>query len=254
MEYDDRDRFVRMAKDYDRVVPVLVPRYDFLQEEMLALARLGDRAAPRVADLGAGGGRFLERVLAAHPRATAWWVDSSEGFRSVAQRRLERFGDRVRFVLSPIEADWESQVEMPLDAVFSMSAIHHLDSAEKRALYARAAAALAPGGWLLNCDEMKGFSEESYRASLEYWVAHVHASHDRFLALDPAAAQGMLTHFARWTERNVTNFGRPKTKGDDLHDPVADQLDWFREAGLQAVDLYVKDHLWCLIGGHKGNR
>lgn len=251
MEYDDRDRFLRMAEDYDRVAPILVPRYDFLQEEMLALAELSERSAPRVADLGAGGGRFLERALAAYPKATVWWVDSSEAFRSVAQRRLERFGGRVHYVLSPIEADWESQIETPLDAVFSMSAIHHLDSAGKRCLYSRAAAVLAPGGWLCNCDEMKGFSEEGYRASLEYWVRHVAANRGRFLALDAGAADGMLQHFRRWTERNVTNFGQPKTKGDDLHDPVADQLGWLRGAGLEAVDLYVKDHLWCLIGGRR---
>ena len=43
----------------------------------------------------------------------------------------------------------------------------------------------------------------------------------------------------------------PKTKSDDLHEDYASQLDWLHEVGFAHVDLFIKYHLWCAIGGRK---
>ena len=84
-----------------------------------------------------------------------------------------RFAGRLTFIVSPLEEAWEARLGQRVQAVTSMSAIHHLERAEKRALYRRCHALLAPGGWLLNCDEMQTVSREAYLQSLHFWVRHV---------------------------------------------------------------------------------
>ena len=88
----------------------MVPGYDFLQNEVLAMIDVG--APPRFAlDLGAGSGIFLEKIMALFTNVQCLWIDYSDDFRDVAQRRLERFGSRVSFHLSRIEDPWQDELE-----------------------------------------------------------------------------------------------------------------------------------------------
>ncbi len=251
MDASDRERFVRMAEDYDQMAPLLVPKYEWLQQQMLELAGIAAMEEPAVVDLGGGSGRFIERVLEANAGATCTWVDSSEAFLAVARRRLDRYGSRVRYIVSKLEADWGSQVDGPADAICSMSAIHHLERAEKRELYARCRELLKPGGWFINTDEMKSLDQAAYRATLLFWARYV----DEQMAKVPAEladhARNWRAHFENWKLRNIDGIDQPKTKGDDLHDPVLDQVQWLREVGYADVDLYVKYQLWCMIGGRR---
>ncbi len=254
METDDKQRFAHMAEDYDRMAPFLVPMYDFLQQEIIRLAGLTAISRPCVIDLGAGSGRLLENALAVCPQARCYWIDSSEGFLAVASRRLARYGKQATFILSPMEADWTRQIDRPANCIFSMSAIHHLERHEKKALYARCFDLLAPSGWFINADEMKTLDEGAYRASLDFWVRHIEAQAAR---IPPALADNCRRwcgHFEGWKRRNIERIDQPKTKGDDLHEPFVDQVQWLREIGFEGVDVFIKYHLWCVIGGKKPGR
>ncbi len=251
METDDKQRFAHMAEDYDQVAPFLVPMYDFIQQEMIRLADLAAMPRPRIVDLGAGGGRFLERVLAVCPQATCYWVDSSESFLAVARRRLARFGEQINYILSPMEGDWTRQIDHPVNCVFSMSAIHHLERHEKKALYARCFGLLAEGGWFINGDEMKTLDENAYRSSLDFWVRHVQGRADHIPPALVENARRWCGHFDGWKRRNIERIDQPKTKGDDLHEPFIDQMRWLKDTGFAGVDIFVKYHLWCVIGGRK---
>jgi tRNA (cmo5U34)-methyltransferase len=251
METDDRQRFEHMAEDYDQMAPILVPMYGFLQQEMIRLADLASLSRPRIVDVGAGSGLFLEKALAICPQADCYWVDSSEGFLKVARRRLSRYGRQVTYILSPMEAEWQRQVGGPVDRIFSMSAIHHLERHEKRALYVACFDLLNEGGWFINGDEMKTLDEAAYRASLAFWVRHIETQAER---VPPALVENTRRwcgHFEGWKRRNIERIDQPKTKGDDLHEPFVDQVQWLKEIGFDSVDLFVKYHLWCVIGGRK---
>jgi len=251
MSSADQQRFITMARDYDRMAPVLVPMYDWLQEEILRLLQV-EAMTGCLVDLGAGSGIFLEKALARNPELTGVWVDASPAFQEVAQERLARFGTRVSYLLSLLEAAWEAQLPGPVQAITSMSAIHHLEHDEKYALYRRCFDCLAPAGWLLNCDEMQTVSREAYRQSLLFWVRHVEAARHHLPPEEIPAYEQWCAHFARWKARNIDNMDAPKHKGDDLHEPFLDQLHWLQEIGFTDVDLFVKYHLWCVIGGRKG--
>lgn len=249
MSTADQQRFLIMAEEYDRMAPELVPMYGWLQEEMLRILQIDNIGAGCLVDLGAGSGIFLEKALTRNPRLNAVWVDSSPAFMTVAQRRLARFHGRVTYLLSTLEESWESQLGDPVQAITSMSAIHHLDSAEKRTLYQRCHDQLAPGGWFLNCDEMQTVSMEAYLNSLYCWVRHVDDAPQRLRPDQMVEYENWCGHFARWKLRNIDNISVPKQKGEDLHEPYLDQVRWLQEIGFAGADLFVKYHLWCIIGG-----
>jgi tRNA (cmo5U34)-methyltransferase len=130
----DPDTYVKIVRDE-------VPDYDRVQDE-LARATEGVEAR-RVLELGTGTGVTSRRVLERHPRAELTGVDSSEHMLAVADLP----GADLR-----LQDLREELPEGPFDLVFSALAIHHLDGPGKADLFARVAAALAPGGRFVMAD------------------------------------------------------------------------------------------------------
>ena len=248
---EQKNRWIKMAQDYDEMAPYLVPQYNFLQSAMLEYLDIQNFSQPVVVDLGAGSGIFLERILSANATAHCYWIDSSGGFLDIAQQKLAPYQDRVTFVLATMEEPWEQQLTQLPDFIFSMSAIHHLLNEEKMELYQRCFVILADNGWLVNIDEMKTIYDDAYYHSLLNWARHV----DRSATVIPAEKTDLyhqwVDHFDKWKERNIDNFGQPKVKGDDLHERFTLQMQWLKAAGFVNVDVFVKYHLWCAVGGQK---
>jgi tRNA (cmo5U34)-methyltransferase len=124
----DPDTYVKIVRDE-------VPDYDRVQDEV-ARATEGVQAR-RVLELGTGTGVTSRRVLERHPAAELTGVDSSEHMLAVAD--LPGADLRLQDLRDELPGG-------PFDLVFSALAIHHLDGPGKADLFARVAAALAPGG------------------------------------------------------------------------------------------------------------
>ncbi|MBI4661113.1 MAG: class I SAM-dependent methyltransferase [Verrucomicrobia bacterium] len=251
MSQMDKDRFLSMAVCYDRMAPRLMPAYDLFQDHVIDLLHEGDCEPDLVVDLGAGSGILLEKILRRSARSRAVWVDSSPDFRNVAEKRLAAFRDRVRFIECALEDDWERQLLGAPDAILSMSAIHHLESGQKRRLYARCFSLLRPGGRFFNIDEMSTLWDDAYRNTLHYWARHVEQARKHVPAELADDCRAWCERFDRWKARNIDGAGRAKARGDDLHEPFLDQMRWLRECGFLEVDLFLKHHLWSVIGGRK---
>jgi tRNA (cmo5U34)-methyltransferase len=251
MDQTDKDRFQNMADAYDGMCRVFVPHYDFLQDEIIRAIRYAGIDAPAIVDLGAGSGILIDQMLRAFPTATCCWMDFSSDFERVARARLEPYGDRVRFVRCSFMEDWKAQLEATPNVIVSMSAIHHLEDGNKRRLYERCFATLAEGGLLINVDEMKSLGEAEYMASLRFWSRYVDEAAAALPPDQQDAARDWVARFDRWRVRNIENAHLPKREGDDMHCAFLDQLTMLREAGFESVDLYLKYHLWCMIGGRK---
>ena len=129
---------------YDEMIQGDIPAYDELQRR-LELAS-GD-GARRILELGTGTGETARRLLRRHPDATLVGVDDSGSMLAVARDRLA--DDRVSLVVSRLE---EPLPDGPFDLVASALAVHHLASADKRALFARVRATLAAGGRFVLAD------------------------------------------------------------------------------------------------------
>jgi tRNA (cmo5U34)-methyltransferase len=115
-----------------------IPGYEELQD---AVAAATDGVAVRdVLELGTGTGETALRVLARHPAARWTGIDASE---AMLARAWERLPEAV-LLLSRLE---DPLPVGPFDLVVSTLAVHHLDGARKRDLFARVAGVLRrPGG------------------------------------------------------------------------------------------------------------
>ena len=128
---------------YGELMAAEVPAYAELQAAVAEAAGShaagGGQPEPRLLELGTGTGETAVRVLASWPGASLAGVDASEPMLSHARPRLPEADLRVARLQDPLP-------DGPFALVFSALAVHHLNPAEKAALFARVAEVLAPGG------------------------------------------------------------------------------------------------------------
>jgi hypothetical protein len=133
--------------------------------------------------------------------------------------------------------------ERPI-AIVSMSAIHHLEPAEKQTLYQQCRNVLLPVGMLLNGDEVRAETDADCLAQVTAWADHMR----RGMA---DGSIGELFHDAlhKWIDRNVARFGQPKHSGDDCHETIEAQLAYFRTAGFTMADCPWRQAMWAVMRG-----
>ncbi len=214
------EHFNNRAASYEAERRRVLPSYDAFYGAAVAALSLSGREIRRVLDLGAGTGLLAAHVARAHPRAQLTLLDGAAG---MLDRARETFGDRATYVL----ADLADPLPTPgrWDAVVSGLAIHHLDDAAKRELFARVYAALAPGGMFVNAEQVAGptalFDDAYHR-----WHEH--------------QARELGSSDADWKQA-VESMRHDRTAS------VERQLVWLREAGFADADCLWKDHRLAVL-------
>lgn len=232
------------ARDYDAAAPVIHPLYLDLQQALVDALPIDPLAEFRALDLGGGSGRLAERLLDRFRYATVVVLDQSKPFVNLAHQRLRRFGARSRTVCRSMQEPWPADLspdDARLDLVVSTSAIHHLESDEKLALFRAVRSALKPGGVFVNGDEHRPESEQQYRSLLEWWGRHMEEAH---AAGDIPESFGPIIE--KWRRRNLDEFGGPRSSGDDCHETVAGQAALLRQAGFASVETPWCEKLWAV--------
>jgi tRNA (cmo5U34)-methyltransferase len=217
--------FDRHAPGYDAERRCLIPPYDAFYGAAIAALALAGRPLRRVLDLGAGTGLLSRAVARAHPEAQLTLLDGAAGMLDVA--RASSLGDGATYVTADFA---DAPPPGPWDAVVSALAIHHLDDAGKRALYARVHAQLAPGGVFVNAEQVSG---PTARLDAEYA-----AWHER-------SARALGATDEQWAA------ARERMGADHLA-PLDDQLRWLRDAGFDDVDCLFKDHGFAVLVARRG--
>lgn len=237
------------AEAYDRAAPVIHPYYEVVQDEILKLLPFGAEEPFEVVDLGGGSGRLAERVLERFAGARVTVVDQSVPFLALAERRLARFAPRVAIVESRLQGDWAAKLAARPNVILSTSAIHHLEPAEKRALYRACFDALAPGGKFINGDEFRPAEDAAFLALLEEWSAHMRAE-----IANGGIPESFGNMVEQWHDRNVRRFGEPKKSGDDCLETLDVQQGYFRDIGFRDVECTWAAKLWGVVVARKPSR
>jgi ubiquinone/menaquinone biosynthesis C-methylase UbiE len=231
-----------LAAAYDRDAPLVHPHYASVQDVVLELIAPAIESGGTVLDLGAGSGRLVERILERFPGTRAVLVDQSEAFLELARRRLVSQAGRVDFVHGRLQEEWSDCIPEHVNAIVSMSAIHHLEPDEKQRCYGEAWKALRPGGVFANGDEVRAESDEQYHMQCAAWGRHMQRLVDEALVSAPMA--GAL---AAWQSRNIQGASAPRRSGDDCHETVERQLEYLREAGFEDVFAAWSRDLWTVL-------
>ena len=217
--------FDQHARDYDALRRRLVPAFDEFYGAALEALTLATRPVARVLDLGAGTGLLAAMVARAQPDAELVLLDGAGGM--LVQAR-ERLGDRASYVTADLG---DPLPEGPWDAVISALAVHHLDDAGKRDLFARVHDALAPGGMFVNAEQILG-------PTPELDAVYLRRHHEQALALGVSAAEWEATLGRMSHDRCAT---------------VADQLRWLQDAGFTEVDAPWRAGRFAVLAGRRAS-
>lgn len=208
------------AESYNAPRRRLLPCFDRFYETAVTAAGLGAGTPERILDLGAGTGMLSARLRAAYPAANLTLLDIA---RQMLQRARDQLGEQG---VSYLEADLLDPFPSgPWDCIASALAIHHLDDADKRALFARVRTGLAPGGVFVNADQVAGptpFFDQLYATWQEQEA--------RRAGTDDAEWRGALERMEL-----------------DRCADAESQLAWLREAGFREADCLFKDHRFAVL-------
>lgn len=218
------EAFGAVAGTYDASRKRLVTCFDDFYGAATRFATLQLPENARVLDLGAGTGLLSLLIAGVRPDATFTLVDIAQPMLDQAASELAKRGIAHETVLRDLTD------ELPAgeyDAIVSALAIHHLDDAGKRDLYARAARALASGGVFVNAEQVAGPTPRLDALYDELWEAE---ARDR--GSDDAEIAGARARMA---------FDRPAK--------AEDQLEWLREAGLEDVAAVYHNLRFAVLTG-----
>jgi len=194
----------------------IIPCFDdFYRAGIAALAC--EKRSPRVLDVGAGTGLYAAFLLERFPDADLTLIDFSEDMLALAEKRFS--GRPNTKILLGNYADFEFDNENNnYDVIISALSIHHLNAAEKAALYKKLFGLLADGGELLNADQILCADADLRERYERLWL-----------------------DFVSENSPDIQIFERAK-QSMELDDPstVAEQLSWLREAGFAAADCVYK--------------
>lgn len=237
-------RWETYALTYDTDAPRGVPCYRHLHAEIIRRLRFQTGAPITVVDLGAGGGRVLEGILKRYPEARGVWVDSSPVMRSVAGRRLIRYGKRTTYVEAPMEATtWEGAVPDGCDAVVSSIALHHLEDEGKQALFRRIHRVLRPGGVVAIADEVLGGDWGAQKEHLLAWDRHTRAQ-----GVARRVSPAWMTLWQMFVDRVLPD---PERNPTERWSPAGRQAEWLQEAGFTDAAVWWEHGMWAVFGGRK---
>jgi tRNA (cmo5U34)-methyltransferase len=216
---DVASAFNAHAAQYDAARRRLIPPFDrFYGTAIDALHLAGEPR--RILDLGAGTGVLAAFARDAFPAAELTLLDAASQMLDRARAALGE--DRTTYLVADLADPLPAG---PWDAVVSALAIHHLEDAGKRDLFARVHAALRPGGVFVNAEQVLGPTPRLDALYMEWHEARARAAGSD--DAEWASAVERMRH-----DRSAT---------------VENQLTWLCDAGFAAVDCVFKDHRFAVI-------
>lgn len=215
------DQFNLVAREYDKNRRRFIPCFDDFYKGTTEFLVSIIPALKRVLDLGAGTGILTSFWYALLPKADYVLVDIAEQMLNVAKERFEG-ASNVAFEVHDYRT---SLPDMEFDAVISALSIHHLEHAEKRALFCRIYDKLPAGGIFVNYDQFCAETEMVSSMLNRYWT-------------DGLQYSGLSEEdIARWRER----------KALDRECSVCDETAWLKQAGFVHVQCIYTHQKFSVI-------
>ena len=215
-----KEVFDATASSYDADRSRLIPGCDAFYRWAIDLI---PEHAQHILDLGAGSGLLTVLIHNRFPDARIHLIDFSAPMLENAKRRL----GNASFATYE-QADYvQAALPKDLDAIVSSLSIHHLDHADKRELFRKIHAALAPGGRFINADQVAGPTPDLDARYKALWLEQV-----RQAGATPEQIEASL-----YRQR------------EDRCASVEEQLQWLREAGFKDADCWYKENRMAVMAG-----
>jgi tRNA (cmo5U34)-methyltransferase len=199
--------------------------------QSLYMRQIKNNGKHRVLDLGCGDGIYTYGLWKIDSNIEVTLVDAAPDMLDAARLRLQGLTAK-ELILSSFQDLLRSEgLKTTFDFVVSSLAIHHLNPAEKTALFQTIYDHLNPGGCFLNADVVIAPGDELERWYLDLWrdwIARHAANPDLVVVPD-----------------------RYKTNPDNIPDTLMMQLRALEKIGFRQVDCYYKFGIFVMFGGMK---
>jgi tRNA (cmo5U34)-methyltransferase len=216
------------------------------QIETLCAAIPRPAGAVHLVELCCGEGLLSAALLRRFAACRVLALDGSPAMLEAARRTAAAVpgaADRFEAALFDLaDRSWRS-FPWPVHAFVSSLAIHHLDGAGKRELYADLARALAPGGAIVVADLVEPSSPESRTLAAGAW--------DEAVRRRALAIAGHLGPYETFRAERWNFYADPEPDPADRPSPLFDQLRWLAEAGLTGVDVFWMKAGHAVFGAQK---
>ncbi|NWG75749.1 MAG: class I SAM-dependent methyltransferase [Rubrivivax sp.] len=186
-------------------------------------------------DLCCGEGLLAQALLESFPSYTVFGLDGSPAMLQRARQRLAGFGERFQACACNLFARAWPETGLPVLAVVSSLAIHHLEGRQKLVLFEEVYRLLSPGGAFLIADLIEPTHPQGWAAAAEAWDEAVR---QRSRQIDGNDQAFEFFQRERW---NTYRYLDPEDI--DKPSPLLSQLKWLEQAGFTAVDVF-----WMLAG------
>ncbi len=221
--------FDAMNRDYTATIERCFPRYREMLCSLVDYLPRKEKQYQSILEIGCGTGNLSVLLSKEFPSANLHVLDLSGESLDVCRTRLQGHSQVQTLHRDIRQAEFPAQ---SFDLVISSIAIHHLNSAEKRDLFARCYEWLTPSGVFAFADQFRGSTPEIYARHIDHWKQ---AS---------LAAGSSEDEFEMWMQHQ---------REHDHHDTLVEQLAWLAEAGFSKPDCVWRCFLWCGVLAHKGH-
>ena len=193
-------------------------------------------------DIGCGEGKLSKAILERYAEAQMTLLDGSESMLTRAAENLGEYAYQIDLrAFDLFQTDWLDELPRRFRCIVSSLAIHHLDDAGKRALFARLFEHLAPGGALLIADLVHPPTEQVADAWANEW--------DRDVREQSLARTGSLHAFELF--QDGWNHYRTPDVEFDMPSLLSDQLRWLEEIGFTGIGCFWLRAGHAVYGGYK---
>ena len=236
-EEDESQVFLRYG-------PLFVPRREEQIDTVCRLIPADSYEEFKVAELGAGDGALASAVMSSFPNCRYLALDGSELMRARLQSTPESQAGRLQVAPFDLaDTEWRTCLPSPLRCVLASLIVHHLNADGKRQLFSDVASRLEPGGAFIMIDLVEPTSSQARDAYARQWDEDVRVS-VQVSGKGPEAYE--LFRNDHWNF-----YSDPTPDPYDQPSPLADQLNWLRDAGFSEVDCFWMYAGHAIFGGYK---
>ena len=236
-EEEDSQVFLRYG-------PLFVPRREEQLETICRLIPADSNEEFTAVELGAGDGALASAVMSSFTNCRYLALDGSELMRARLQSTPESQAGSLH--VAPFDlADtaWRTRLPDSLRCVLASLIVHHLNADGKRHLFSDVASRLEPGGAFIMIDLVEPTSSQARDAYARQWDEDVR------IRLQASGEDPEAYHIFRNDRWNF--YADPTPDPYDQPSPLADQLNWLRDAGFSSVDCFWMYAGHAIFGGYK---
>jgi tRNA (cmo5U34)-methyltransferase len=193
----------------------------------------------RLLDIGAGMGRFTNKITKKFPKASIVCLDGSTKMLDVARANLGRTDMNTTFVHQDFgDSSWVEALTSKFDVIVSTGAIHHISDQRRKTLFKEIFELLNDDGYFINSDLFKSkhdvLTEKYYD---DVWARHIQRKTWEVLNIERPIEEVRKRMYAALD------------KEGDNPSTIEDQLQHLHEAGFSVADcVWQYYHLAVLVG------